>query len=136
MWRSKKFILIAVLSAVVLVGSIGGVVFAQTENGDDSQPEARHEAMLDRVCEIYEANTGTAIDSQALSDAFAEARSEMQTERMDSRLQKAVEEGRITQEQADQYKEWCQLKPDVPFKLGFGGRGGHRMGGGPHPMPW
>jgi len=136
MWRSKKFILIAVLSAVVLVGSIGGVVFAQTENGDDSQPEARHEAMLDRVCEIYEANTGTAIDSQALSDAFAEARSEMQTERMDSRLQKAVEEGRITQEQADQYKEWCQSKPDVPFKLGFGGRGGHRMGGGPHPMPW
>ena len=135
MWRSKRFIIVAVLAAVILTGGIGGVVLA-ADNGEDSQPEARHEAMLDRVCEIYEANTGTAIDSQALSGAFAQARSEMQTERMDSRLQKAIEEGKITQEQADQFKEWCQSRPDVPFKSGFGGRGGHRMGGGPHPMPW
>jgi len=60
----------------------------------------------------------------------------MQDEALDSRLQKAVGEGKMTQEQANQFKEWCQSKPDVPFKLGFGGRGGHRMGGGPHPMPW
>ena len=44
MWRSKKFIIIAVIAAVVLVGSIGGVVLAQTGNGDESQPQAQQES--------------------------------------------------------------------------------------------
>jgi len=48
--RSKKFIILTVLGTVVLVGSITGVGLAQ--NGDDSQPEARHEALLERACKI------------------------------------------------------------------------------------
>ena len=32
MWRSKKFIIVALLAVVVLVGSIGGVVLAQTKS--------------------------------------------------------------------------------------------------------
>jgi len=127
MWRSKKFI-VAVLIAVVLVGSMGGVIFAQTENGDDSQPKT----LLVRVAEIL------GIDQQKLEDAFTQARSEMQDEALDSRLQNLVNEGKITQEEADQYKVWLQARPDTPLPESFGRFGGHsfqggmRQGGGHH----
>jgi len=131
MLRSKKFIVVAVLAAVVLVGSIGGVALAQTEDGDDSLPEARYGALLDRVCEIYEDNTGAAINPQDLDDAFAQARNEMREAVRNSHLRNLVEEGTITQEQADEFSEWQQSRPDMPFKFGFGGRGGHHGFPGP-----
>ena len=107
MRRSKKLIVGVVLAVVVLAGSIGGVVVAQTENGDDSQPKT----LLARVAEIL------GIDQQNLEDAFAQAQSEMQDEALDSRLQKLVDEGKITGEEADQYKAWLQAKPDMePFR--------------------
>ena len=128
MWRSKKFIVVAVLAAVILSGTIGGVVLAT--NGDEIEPEA----LLDRVCEIYQENTGVAIDQEALTDAFAQAQSEMQIEALETRLQSLVEEGEITQAQADEYLDWWQAKPDVSFGFGFGGRGGFRGMGGPRGM--
>jgi hypothetical protein len=144
MWRSKKFIIVAVLAAVVLAGSIGGVALAQTGNGDDSQPATQHEALLDKVCTIYEQNTGVAINSEELQKAFAQARSEMQDEALNSHLQSLVDEGKITQEQADQYKTWLESKPEVAIPLapgclghdmprGFGGPGGFPGGDVPQP---
>jgi hypothetical protein len=103
MWQRKKFIIIALLVAVVLIGSIGGVVLAQTENGDDSQPKT----LLARVAEIL------GIDQQKVEDAFAQAQSEMREEALDSYLQKLVDEGRISNEQAEQYKAWWQSRPDM-----------------------
>ena len=142
MWRSKKFLLVTVLAVVVLAGSIGGVALAQS--GDDSQPLAQHEAMLEKVCAIYEENTGIAINSEELQKAFAQARSEMQDEALDSYLQSLVDEGKITQEQADQYKAWLESKPEVDVPLapvcpglgmhrGFGGPGGFPGGDAPQP---
>ena len=131
MWRGKKVMVIA-LAAILLVGSSVGVVLAD-DNGDEagSPPEARHWALLDRVCEIYEENTGTTIDQQALQDAFAQARSEIQAEAMQNRLANLVDKGRITQDEADQYLEWWQSRPDVSVGFGFRGRGGFRGMGGP-----
>ncbi len=134
MWRSKKFLMVVLLAAVLLVGSTAGVVLAQTGNGDDGQPEARDAALLDKVCEIYEQNTGVAIDSEALKDAFAQAQDEMRAEAMQNRLQNLVDQGTITQDEADEYLEWWESKPDVPARFGFGGPGGfHGMGG---PRGW
>ena len=48
MWRSKKFIVAAVLAAVIVAGSIGGVVLAQTGDGDDGSAKAGYQAMLER----------------------------------------------------------------------------------------
>jgi hypothetical protein len=129
MRRSRKFIILTVLGAIVLVGSITGVVLAQ--NGDGSQPEAGPGALLEKVCEVYEENTGVAIDSQELEKAFAQAQSEMQAEALQNRLQSLVDEGKITQEQADQYLEWWQSKPDVPAGFGFRGDAGFPGMGGP-----
>jgi multidrug efflux pump subunit AcrA (membrane-fusion protein) len=134
MWKNKKVALLAALAVAVLIGSIVGVTVAvaQTGNGDESQPQAQNEALLDRVSEIYAENTGVAIDVQQLKDAFAQARSEMQTEALQNRLQNLVDQGTLTQDQADQYLQWWQSKPDVPLsdpgELGFGG---HGFPGGP-----
>jgi hypothetical protein len=140
MWRSKKVIIIAVLAAVVLVGSISGVALAQTGDEDNSRHGAKYEALMDKVCAIYEENTGTAIDAQELQEAFSQARSEMRDEALDEYLQGLVDEGQITQEEADQYKAWLEARPDIPAIAGspvesglpgdgmYGGPGGH--GGG------
>ncbi|MFC1989151.1 hypothetical protein ACFLVW_01075 [Chloroflexota bacterium] len=120
MWRNKKLIVGVVLASVLLVGSIGGVALAQTENGDDSQPKT----LMARVAEIL------VVDQQALEDAFAQARSEMRDEALDSHLQRLVDEGKITQEEADQYKAWQQAKPDIQAEDGFRGHGGMRGFGG------
>lgn len=114
---SRKFMVLAVLGIVVLVGTMTGVVLAQ--NAHDNQPEARPGALLERICAIYEQNTGIAIDPEALRDAFIQARTEMREEALQNRLQYLVEQGKITQKQADQYLEWWQSKPDVPVGLGF-----------------
>lgn len=130
MWRSKKFIIIAVLAAVVMAGTIGGVALAQTGD-EDNNPQDQRGALLDKVCAIYEENTGVAIDQEALREAFAQAQDEMRTEALDNYLQKLVEEGKLTQEQADQYKAWLEARPDVPVVAGMGSRGMFQGFGGP-----
>ncbi|MFC2016949.1 hypothetical protein ACFLUD_00865 [Chloroflexota bacterium] len=130
MWRSKKLIIGVVLAAVLLAGSIGGVALA-ADNGDDSQPEARYGALLDRVCEIYQEKTGVAIDQEALKDAFAQIQGEIREAALESHLQYLVDEGQITQDEADEYQIWLESRPDVligPGMHGFGG-GMRGMGG-------
>ena len=133
MWRKKKLIAIAVLAAVMLAGTIGGVALA-ADNGDDSEPEAKYEALLNRVCEIYQEKAGVTIDQEALKNAFAQAQSETQNEALETWLQSLVEQEKITQAQADDYLGWWQVRPDVPAEFGFGGRGGFRGMGGPRGM--
>ena len=123
MWRSKKLIISVVLATMVLVGSIGGIVLA-ADNGDDSQPKT----ILDRVTHIL-VGQGVNITSEQLKDAITQVQSDIRTEALESHLRHLVEKDKITQEQADEYLEWRQSKPDVSF--GFGPRkhhGFHGMG--------
>ena len=129
MWRSKKFVIIAVLTAVALVGSISGVVLAQTGNTDTTQGKAllagsanttSGKTLMARVAAIL------GIDQQKVEDAFAQAQREMRDEALDSYLQKLVDEGKITKEQADQYKQWWQARPDMPVQPGMRGHGWFR----------
>ena len=129
MRRGKKLLIIAVLAAVMLGGTIGGIVLANN-NGDGSQPGAAFGTLWDKACAIYEQKTGVAIDQEVFKDSLAQAQSEIRDEAMQNRLQRRVEEGVMTQEQADQYKAWLESKPDVPMMSGFGNSGGER--GGPH----
>ena len=130
MWRSKKFIAGVVLAVVLLAGSIGGVALAADNDDDDNQPGIFAGALWDKVSAIYEQKTGVALDQEALKDAFAQAQSELRTEALQSRLQDLVGQGKISQEQADQYLKWQQEKPDFPAGFGFKGHGGfHGMGG-------
>jgi hypothetical protein len=131
----KKHLIITLVAIATTVGITTGLVFAQDENEEATQPGAGHEALLERVCEIYEDNTGVAIEPEALKDAFAQAQDEMMAEAMESYLDKLVEEGVITQEEADQLKEWWEARPDTALpgrpllRGGPGGRFGPGSGG-------
>ena len=126
-WKSKKFILLAVLATAILVGSIGGIVYAQEDGDEDVSPKT---VLLEKVADKL------GIDPQQLEDAFTEAIGEMRDEAQLRWLEKAVEEGLITAEEAAEYSEWWAARPDVQF--GFGGLGqrgrlgfgGLRMRGG------
>jgi len=132
MWRSKKFILVTILAALVLVGSIGGVVFAnEGENEDGSPTEAKYEALLGRVCEIYNANPDTScdIDCEVLKAAFIEAGTEMRAATIENRLAKMIENGVIDETQAKELQDWWESRPEMPGRFGFAGRGFHGKGG-------
>ena len=118
---SKKFILIAILAAVVLVGSIGGIALAQTGTGGSTG-----KTLLARVATILN------MEQPKLEAAFAQAQKEMRDEALTNRLNDLVKQGKIDQGQADQYKKWSQSQPNIP---GIGPRGpmGFRGFRGPGP---
>ena len=134
MWRSKKLIVAALLIAVVLVGSMAGVVLAN-EGEDENQQETIGDTLLNRVCEIYEENTGVAIDCTALQEAFAQVQSEKRDEAMFKALDKAVEEGRIDSDEAEAIKGWWGDRPETLGRnlfghaFGFPSLGKHLRGG-------
>ena len=135
MWKTKKGILLLILLVgVLLVGSIAGVVaFAQTGNSSGSQTKTQNDTLLDKVSQIYQKNTGVTLDTQQLKDAFAQAQTEMRDEALQSRLKDLVDQGKITQEQADAYLKWWQAKPDTQLPGGLGpGFGGMMERGNDH----
>jgi hypothetical protein len=134
MKKSKKLVIAIALAAAIVAGSLGGVVLA-ADNGDETESPARMKVMLDKVAANYFELTGDELDIEALKNAFGQARDDMRTEALQDRLDKLVEDGVITQDEADEWSSWWALKPDA--SAGFGLRGHGRflgMGGPCSPM--
>jgi ABC-type glycerol-3-phosphate transport system substrate-binding protein len=145
MKKYKKIVITTLVTVIVLAATLGIVAFAQA---DDEGTQTARENMYERVAQVYEANTGNAINAAALEAAFNQARQEIATEAKDRMQQKLIEEGKITQQQLDDLKAWLEARPDmtsdefkqwleskpegVPFGLGDRGpalqRGFSRMG--------
>ncbi len=104
---TKVKILISVLVATLLL-TVGATatVMAEGEEETTPLPEASEKGLLDRVADILE------IDTEDLINAFKQAQQEMKEEVFINRLNQAVEEGRITREQADEIIEWWGQRPD------------------------
>ena len=105
---SKKVkVLISVLVAALLL-TVGGVTMVMAEGEEETtpSPEASAKGLLERVADIL------GIDKEDLIDAFQQAQQEMWDETFISRLNKAVEEERITQEQADEIIKWWTQRPE------------------------
>jgi len=141
--KKRKWFIPVVVVSVLLIGAITGGVVAATNNSsssteNQSQAADQYQALLDRACAIYEEKTGVAIDSEQLKDALGQARSELQEQALESRLQNLVDEGKMSQEEADQYLEWWQSRPSIDIPLpGLGGHGpGGGMMGGREFGPW
>jgi uncharacterized membrane protein len=142
MRKRKWFIPVVMVSVLLIGGIVGGVVVAADDSSsnieDQSQATDQNQALLDRACAIYEEETGVTIDPEQLKDALKQARSEIQDEALESHLQNLVDEGTMTQEEADNYLEWWQSRPDVELPLpGLSrpGPGGGMMRGGCF-QPW
>ena len=105
----------------ISIGGIGeGVIaadYSPSSNEDQSQIANRHQVLLDRACAIYEIDTGVVIDSEQLKDALDQAQSELRDEALVNLLENLVDEGKMTQGEADQYLEWWQSRPDIELPL-------------------
>ena len=64
---------------------------------------------------IYERNTGTALDAEQLEAAFKEAQKETCVEKRTELLDRMVENGIITREEADEMKAWFDDMPEIDF---------------------
>jgi len=113
MWRNKKIIVIEILVVVMLVAALGIAAVAHADDEDTNQVQNNTTSLIEKVAEIYQANTGTVLDTQALENAFVQAQQEIRTENRYQCLDTLVELGRITQEQADEFKAWLDARPDV-----------------------
>jgi|WetSurMetagenome_2_1015567.scaffolds.fasta_scaffold223704_2 hypothetical protein len=110
----KKTIIIGVLCIVVLAATIGGFAMASADNSTTANTTKTATAvttLMDKVAEMYQKDTGTAIDAQALQKAFEEAGAAIRANSIDQMLQKLVTDGKITQAQADQWKAWWDSRP-------------------------
>ena len=113
----RKWFLVPLLVGVLAVGLIGaGSVLAQTDESDEQSPRQSFAARVAAILGLEEAE---------VQDAFQQARREMENEALQQRLERLVEAGRLTQEQADEYLEWYQSRPDSLAPIApFGGHGG------------
>ena len=115
---SKKVkVLISVLVAALLL-TVGGVTMVMAEGEEETTPppEASVKGLLERVANILE------IDKEDLINAFEQARQEMCEDAFTSHINQAVEEGLITQDQADEILEWWLQRPDDAIEAWRGQR--------------
>jgi len=140
MWRREKFILVALLAAVVLVGSTACSSCAPAGDGGEESPSPPQDAGLPEGMAPpeegmappegvpgefpYEASmAGVAeilgIDEQKLEDAFAQARSEMQDDGLDARQPEALM-ARVAEilgiDQQELEDAFAQVRDEMPYQ--------------------
>jgi len=125
----KRLVIISsvVVAVIVAMALLVTAVFAETPTpaaGTTNNPQGIFAAKVAGIL---------GIDQAQVEAAFTQARQEIRSEAEANRLAKLVADGKLTQEQADQYKAWLDSKPDVPAQLGPQGgklgRGGMIRGG-------
>jgi uncharacterized membrane protein len=126
--KKKNLIIVSiVVTVVILVGGIlGGVVYAQSGSTTTTSPATTSTAkdtLLAKVAAIL------GIDEAKLESAFTQAQQEIQTDALNTRLQKLVEAGKLTQEEADKYLKWWQSQPALPEGLNLPGLHGQMRAG-------
>lgn len=123
-FKKKRNQLLVLFTAVLLaLGLTGGVILAQEAGTKD---EGARQSMASRVASIL------GLGEQEVQDAFKQASREMRDERFESRMDRLVEKGQITENEAAEAVNWYQSRPEDigPGHRGFGmkGIGRHRSG--------
>ena len=120
--KRKRWLIVSIMGAVMALGIASGVVAAQEATGPDEDSTIR--GLAARVAEIL------GIDETQVQDAIEQAKAEMHDERLDAHLAAMVDSGRLTQQQADEYRVWIESRPEGLSPKAFGGRGRHGRSGG------
>ncbi|MBI4200587.1 MAG: hypothetical protein HY535_08975 [Chloroflexi bacterium] len=119
----RRWLFLGLLAGVLALGITGGTVLAQSGDSGGGSPL---NSFVSRVAAIL------GLDEAKVQGAFKQAAKEMEDEALQQKLDRMVEQGRLTREQADQIKTWYQSRPEAlspgfPFP-GFRGHGFHRGG--------
>jgi len=128
----RKWLIIPALAALLLTGAIAGTAFAQGGSGDDSSSVSRFVEILADKLGIDEDQVETAVE-ETKAELLAERKAAWE-QRLRDKLAAMVEDGKVTQEQADGYLDWYLNPPELASgrfgkKFAFG-RGHHRSKGG------
>ena len=120
----KRWLLIPIVVLLVALGVAGGAVLAeQVSDGDKVKGSGDNRGFTARVAGIL------GLEEDTVADAMQQAKKEMHEEYVQAWLDKMVESGRITQEQADEYQDWLDDRPEG-FEIykgrGFGRHHGFR----------
>ncbi len=106
----KKYWIGIFAAAALLMGAITfGVVAAQETGEGENTAEAENLApktILGRVAAVL------GLDEATVEDAFQQARKDQKTEGYRDKLDRQVENGRITSEEAEEQFIWFQSRPD------------------------
>ena len=115
----RRWIFVPLTVAVLVLGLTAGAVLAYGNgNGDGALG-----SFVSRVASIL------GLDEAQVQDAFDQAARDIQDDRLQQRLDRLVESGHLTQEQADEYREWMDSRPEGIYP-GFRFRGHGIFGGG------
>ncbi|MDP6453268.1 MAG: hypothetical protein QF898_08175 [SAR202 cluster bacterium] len=116
----RRWVFLTATVAVLALGALmTGAAFAQEADNDGKSGVGKLGA---RVAQIL------GLDETEVNDAIKQARTELQNEATQERLEKMVEAGKITQEQADEYLAWFESRPADGPGLGHRGFGGKKRG--------
>jgi len=96
-----------------------------SESDETDGQTSRHDTFVSKLADKL------GLDEETLTTAISEVRQEMRLEALKERLQEAVDEGTITQEEADEILQWMKSRPEALDELGGFGLefGGGRMMG-------
>ena len=100
----KRWLLLSLTVVALVLGISGGVALAQEADPDNGSPL---KSFASRVASIL------GVNEQQAQDAFDQAAKEMRDEALQIKLDAMVESGRITREQADEYEQWHQSRPNT-----------------------
>lgn len=106
MFKSKELTIVTVVIAVVvIIAATAGIAFA----ADQPDSEKGSNKLIARVAEIL------GISQDKLENAIKQASEELREQKRDSYFQKLIDEGRLTQGQVEEYKQWLEDRPDIPL---------------------
>ena len=127
--RKRIFLIVGALAAAITV-SIGAIAVMAQESSSDTdtgKTTTSIQSFVSRVAEILDE------DEDTVQAAFEQARDGMKADlkaahraALGEKLEAAIDDGEITQEQADDYLEWYDAAPD---DLGAGKLKGRHHGG-------
>ena len=123
--RRRRWFVVSLIVAVLALSVTGGAVLAQGSGGQDGDSPLKSFAA--RVAGIL------GLEETQVQDALDQASTEIRDERLQQKLDRLVESERLAQEQADEYREWSQSRPEgLSPRFGPPGRGklGGRFRGG------
>ena len=115
MTKYMKFGLIALVAITALAFGFTAIASAQSTDGKVSATVEPGQMFIGKLAGIL------GLDEEQVSDAVQQARQEMREECQQQRLQNAIDEGIITEEEAEQIQGWWDSRPEALQQLGSPG---------------
>ena len=99
----KRLFLGLAAVAVMVTGITGAVVWTQVAHADGEDSGTSFAARIATILELEES---------VVTDAFKQANKDLQDERFEAKMDRRVEDGKMTQDEADAAVEWYEERPE------------------------